>query len=92
MSSPWLSRFLLSQKAPFFVTKLGIKMLPCVIFFSNGVAFDRIIGFEELGGRDDFPTSTFERRLRNAGALHAEISRPLLPRCSEGGGCPRSLA
>ena len=34
---------------PFFVTKLNVQVLPCIIFFRNGVAYDRIVGFEELG-------------------------------------------
>ena len=43
--------------APFFVDKLQIQVLPCIVFFRNGVAYDRIVGFEELGARDDFPTA-----------------------------------
>ena len=42
---------------PFFVTKLNVKVLPCIVFFRNGVAYDRIVGFEELGAKDDFPVS-----------------------------------
>ncbi|KAG9135803.1 hypothetical protein Leryth_002524 [Lithospermum erythrorhizon] len=43
-----------AENAPFFVTKLGIKTLPCVILFQNGIAADRLVGFEDLGGKDDF--------------------------------------
>lgn len=55
--------------APFFVTKLNIQVLPCIIFFRNGVAYDRIVGFEELGAKDDFPTSKLEGMLLNAGVI-----------------------
>ena len=55
--------------APFFVDKLQIQVLPCIIFFRNGVAFDRIVGFEELGANDDFPTEKLERMLLNAGIV-----------------------
>ncbi|CAM6091487.1 unnamed protein product [Calypogeia fissa] len=52
-----------AENCPFFVTKLAIKVLPCVILFRNGVAIDRIVGFEELGGKDDFSRKALEARL-----------------------------
>eukprot|EP00252_Welwitschia_mirabilis_P009406 TRINITY_DN21987_c0_g1_i1.p1 TRINITY_DN21987_c0_g1~~TRINITY_DN21987_c0_g1_i1.p1 ORF type:complete len:187 (+),score=47.18 TRINITY_DN21987_c0_g1_i1:115-675(+) len=45
-----------AENAPFFVAKLAIKTLPCIVLFRDGVAFDRLVGFQELGGRDDFST------------------------------------
>ena len=44
-------------------------MLPTIVLFENGVAIDRIIGFEELGGQDDFPTLNLVRRLVKGGVL-----------------------
>ncbi|KAG1330784.1 putative Thioredoxin domain-containing protein PLP3A [Cocos nucifera] len=38
-----------AENAPFFVTKLAVKTLPCVVLFKNGIAFDRLIGFQDLG-------------------------------------------
>jgi len=58
-----------SQKAPFFVTKLGIKILPTICCFINGVLKDKIIGFEELGGVDTFQTLTLIRRLVKSKAV-----------------------
>ena len=55
--------------APFFVKKLNVQMLPCLVFFHKGVAYDRIVGFEEFGGKDDFKTSVLEDRLQSAGAV-----------------------
>ncbi|GAB2226919.1 hypothetical protein Droror1_Dr00008717 [Drosera rotundifolia] len=43
-----------AENAPFFVSKLSVKTLPCVIFFRKGIAFERLIGFQDLGGKDDF--------------------------------------
>ena len=40
-----------------------------VILFENGVAIDRVVGFEELGGEDDFPTMNLIRRLVKGGVL-----------------------
>lgn len=39
--------------APFLVTKLKIKVLPCVVIYRNGVECDRLVGFEKLGGGAD---------------------------------------
>ena len=46
-------------------------MLPTVICFMDGVAFDRIVGFEELGGIDEFPTLVLSRRLVKTGCIKA---------------------
>lgn len=58
-----------AQDAPFFTVKLQVKVLPCLIMFLNGVATDRTVGFDEFGGRDDFPVSVVERRLLNSGVI-----------------------
>lgn len=63
--------------APFFVAKLKVQMLPCVVCFDNGKAFDRLVGFDELGGRDDFVVAELESRLVESGAL-SENDRSLL--------------
>ena len=49
-----------AEKAPFFVEKLKIIMLPTIVLFKDGVAVDRVVGFEELGGHDDFTTKELE--------------------------------
>ena len=54
---------------PFFVAKLSVQMLPCVIFFVDGVAVDRVVGFDELGAKDDFATEVLEARLLSCGAV-----------------------
>lgn len=38
-------------------------MLPTICIFLNGILKDRIVGFEEFGGRDDFKTIMLTRRL-----------------------------
>ncbi|CAM8955884.1 unnamed protein product [Rhodiola kirilowii] len=58
-----------AENAPFFVTKLGIKMLPCVILFRKGVAIDRVVGFQELGNKDDFSTRSLEILLTKKGII-----------------------
>ena len=40
--------------------------LPAVVLFKNGVSVDRVVGFEQLGGNDDFSTASLEARLKAA--------------------------
>ena len=47
-------------------------MLPTIISFIDGIAVDHIIGFEELGGQDDFPEMIMIRRLIAGGCLMAK--------------------
>ncbi|GJN25695.1 hypothetical protein PR202_gb13557 [Eleusine coracana subsp. coracana] len=69
------------QNAPFFVAKLAIKTLPCVIlfkymvsqlthfYFRKGIAVDRLVGFQDLGNKDDFSTRTLENILKIKGII-----------------------
>ena len=52
-----------AEKAPFFITKLAIKVLPTVVLFIDGIAADRVVGFEDLGSSDEFDTLILTRRL-----------------------------
>lgn len=51
------------EKAPFLVKKLQVQMLPTIVLFIEGKTVDRIVGFEELGGSDEFKTPVLTRRL-----------------------------
>ncbi|KAE8382121.1 thioredoxin-like protein [Aspergillus bertholletiae] len=62
------------RDTPFVVEKLKIRVLPCVIGFKDGIAAERVVGFEglALGGRDgtnSFSTATLEKRLLWKGVL-----------------------
>ncbi|KAE8348945.1 thioredoxin-like protein [Aspergillus coremiiformis] len=62
------------RNTPFIVEKLKICVLPCVIGFKDGIAAERVVGFEglALGGRDgtnSFSTATLEKRLLWKGVL-----------------------
>ncbi|GBE79667.1 GTPase inhibitor [Sparassis latifolia] len=60
------------ENVPWLVEKLGVKVLPCVICFVDGVSKDRVIGFEDLGNGDQFETATLEWRLGTSGVLQKE--------------------
>ncbi|KAI0650740.1 thioredoxin-like protein [Trametes meyenii] len=57
------------ENVPWLVERLGVKVLPCVVTFVNGVSKDRFVGFEELGNTDQFDTATLEWKLLNSGTI-----------------------
>ncbi|KAI9144168.1 thioredoxin-like protein [Paraphysoderma sedebokerense] len=57
------------ENVPFLVDRLKIQVLPCVIAFIDGVAVDRVVGFEELGNTDSFRTPILEKRLFKSGVV-----------------------
>ncbi|WFD36949.1 hypothetical protein MCUN1_003841 [Malassezia cuniculi] len=57
------------MRTPFLVTKLGIKVLPCIMAFVSGVCKERLVGFEEFGNADTFSTAALEWRLGRAATL-----------------------
>lgn len=58
-----------AQGSPFLVQKLGIRVLPAIYYFLNGKVMDKMIGFEDLGSKDDFKEYTLCRRLASVGAV-----------------------
>ena len=58
-----------AAKAPFFVQKLSIQMLPTVVVFRDGKVAEQLIGFEELGGKDEFRTPVLEKWLATQGCI-----------------------
>eukprot|EP00850_Spirogloea_muscicola_P010293 SM000060S19625 [mRNA] locus=s60:249459:253983:+ [translate_table: standard] len=61
-----------AEKSPFLAERLRIFMLPTIAVVLDGKAVDYIVGFDELGGKDDFGTEVLERRLCKAGAIFSE--------------------
>ena len=49
--------------------KLNVKVLPCLIMFSGGVAGDRVAGFDDFGAKDSFSTDSGK-----ADAPHGRLS------------------
>eukprot|EP01040_Poterioochromonas_malhamensis_P004643 gene4643-4975_t len=65
-----------ADKAPFFIEKLRIRTIPTVVIFHDGVAVDKILGFEGLtdglpaGKEDEWPTIRLARLLVSKGAIN----------------------
>lgn len=63
------------RNTPFLVEKLGIRVLPCVIGFKDGVGVERVVGFEGLGergfdgGPEGFSVGILERRMVGRGVF-----------------------
>ena len=55
-----------AEKTPFFVEKLGIRTLPTLCIFLDGVLKDKQLGFDGLSG-DEFLTWELAARLSQSG-------------------------
>lgn len=58
-----------ADKAPFFVEKLGVRILPTLILFKDGVAINRILGFDGVSTNDVFQTYLLAKRLVVLGVM-----------------------
>lgn len=58
-----------ARKSPFLVNKWKVRTLPTICCIKKGYLVDKIIGFDELGGKEDFPTLALVRRLAKSGAI-----------------------
>merc|ERR1711998_525166 len=52
-----------SEKAPFFVEKLRVRTLPCVVVFNDGIAKGKQVGFDGLPG-EEFETVQLAWRIK----------------------------
>ena len=57
------------EKFPFLVEKLKIRILPTIVPFVKGSVGEYLLGFEQLGNRDDFSTDVLEWRLGVLGVI-----------------------
>uniref|UniRef100_A0A8C4QB42 Thioredoxin domain-containing protein 9 n=1 Tax=Eptatretus burgeri TaxID=7764 RepID=A0A8C4QB42_EPTBU len=57
------------DKAPFLCKKLSVHVLPTLLLFRDNKVCDRVVGFDDMGGVDDFPTEALEWRLGRAGVI-----------------------
>ncbi|KAK9690961.1 hypothetical protein RND81_09G166400 [Saponaria officinalis] len=52
-----------AEKSPFLAEKLKIVVLPTLALIKNAKVENYVVGFDELGGKDDFSTEDLEERL-----------------------------
>lgn len=59
-----------AEKCPFLVERLRIKVMPTVCLAKEGKTIDYIVGFDDLGKTDEFPTEILEWRIARAGVIN----------------------
>jgi len=59
-----------AEKAPFLCERLSIRVIPTLLLIVDGQTKEKIAGFDQLGGHDDFSTEMMEWRLGVAGAIN----------------------
>merc|ERR1711988_73612 len=61
-----------AEKSPFLVERLKVFMLPTLACVVKGQVVDYVVGFDDMGGEDDFPTEALAQRLASAGCVQYE--------------------
>ncbi|BFG41977.1 hypothetical protein CerSpe_282510 [Prunus speciosa] len=61
-----------AEKSPFLAEKLKIVVLPTIALIKNAKVDDYVVGFDELGGKDDYSTEELEERLAKAQVIFFE--------------------
>ena len=71
-----------AEKAPFLTERLNITVIPTVLIVEKGKVADKFVGFDDLGGNDEFATDVLARRLRTAirydGNVYEDKEKPVL--------------
>lgn len=68
-----------AEKSPFLVEKLKIVVLPTLALIKSAKVDDYVVGFNELGGTDEFSTEELEERLAKAQVIYFEGESSLNP-------------
>jgi len=59
-----------AERCHFLIEKLNVRVLPTILLVKDGKFVDRIIGFDDLGGHDEFTTEMMEWRIARAGVIN----------------------
>lgn len=58
-----------AEKCKFLVERLRIVVLPTICLAREGKTVDYVVGFDDMGGSDDFPTEMLEWRIARADVI-----------------------
>ncbi|KAK6946169.1 Thioredoxin domain [Dillenia turbinata] len=61
-----------AEKSPFLAEKLKIVVLPTLALIKNAKVDDYVVGFDQLGGTDEFSTEELEERLAKSQVIFYE--------------------
>lgn len=59
-----------AEKSHFLVQRLNVRVLPTILIVKDSKFVDRIVGFDDLGGQDEFSTEMLEWRIAQSGAIN----------------------
>ncbi|KAL7119071.1 hypothetical protein ACP275_02G040300 [Erythranthe tilingii] len=68
-----------AEKSPYLCEKLRIIVLPTLALVKNAKVEDYVVGFDELGGKDDFSTEELEERIAKAQVIIHEGENSMNP-------------
>lgn len=66
-----------AENSPFLTQRLRIKVIPTIAIIKDSKTKDYIVGFTDLGNRDDFSTEMMEWRIAQSGAIDYNVSGQL---------------
>lgn len=72
-----------AEKCPFLAEKLKIKTIPTLALVKNGIMVDKVVGFTQLGNRDDFSTEMLEWRIAQNEVIEYEGDLSVPPHLQE---------
>ena len=59
-----------AEKCPFLTQRLKIRVIPTLLITRDAKTVDYIVGFDDLGGKDDFSTEMMEWRIAKADVIN----------------------
>lgn len=63
-----------AENSPFLTQRLRIKVIPTIAIIKDSKTKDYIVGFTDLGNRDDFSTEMLEWRIAQSGAIEYNVN------------------
>lgn len=63
-----------AEKSPFLTQRLRIKVIPTIVCVKDSKTKDYIVGFTDLGNRDDYSTEMMEWRLAKSLAIKYDVN------------------
>lgn len=62
-----------AEKSPFLTQRLRIVVIPTIALIKDSKTKDFIVGFTDLGNRDDFSTAMMEWRIAQSGSIEYNV-------------------
>ena len=73
-----------AEKSQFLVERLRIVVLPTLCLIREGKTIDYVVGFDDLGGHDIFPTEILEWRIARAHVINYDGDVSVAPKVGKG--------